>query len=122
MQPLNVVLLQSDPGTVESLVASLYKSFRSVRQAPCLGDLRSYLTEYPEGIVIMDMEIASTFDVQHLSHDFPEARIICNHRLADEEMWTATLSAGAADCCTSYDTSGILRAALQDEAATRMAA
>jgi DNA-binding NarL/FixJ family response regulator len=122
MQPLNVVLLQSDPGTVESLVASLYKSFRSVRQAPCLSDLRSYLTEYPEGIVIMDMEIASTFDVQHLSHDFPEARIICNHRLADEEMWTATLSAGAADCCTSYDTSGILRAALQDEAATRMAA
>ena len=122
MQPLNVVLLQSDPGTVEALVASLYKSFRSVRQAPCLSDLRNYLAEQPAEIVIMDMEIASTFDVEHLSHDFPQARIICNHRLADEEMWTATLSAGATDCCPSYDTRGILRAALQSQAAARMAA
>ncbi len=122
MQPLPVVLLQSDPRTVESLVASLYKSFRSVRETPSVSELRSYLQEHPKGIVIMDMEIASTFDVEHLSHDFPEARIICNHRLADEEIWTATLSAGAADCCTSQDTCGILRAALRDEAAARMAA
>jgi DNA-binding NarL/FixJ family response regulator len=122
MQPLNVVLLQSDPGMVESLVASLNKSFRSVRQAPSLSDVRNSLIENPREIVIMDMEIASTFDVEHLSHDFPEARIICNHRLADEELWTATLGAGAADCCPSYDVRGILNSALQNEAAARMAA
>ncbi len=121
MQPLNVVLLQSDPGTLKSLVASLHKSFRSIRQAPSLRDLRSCLAERPKGIVILDMEIASMFDVQDLSRNFPEVRIICNHRLADEEMWTATLGAGAADCCPSDDTRGILRAALQDQAA-RMAA
>jgi DNA-binding NarL/FixJ family response regulator len=122
MQPLNVVLLQGDPGMVQSLLASLHKSFRTVRQAPCLSDLRSYLAEHPGGIAIMDMEIVTTFDVAHLSHDFPEARIVCNHRLADEEMWTAALSAGAVDFCTSQDTPGILRAALQDQAAARMAA
>jgi DNA-binding NarL/FixJ family response regulator len=122
MQPLNVVLLQSDPGAVKSLVASLDKSFRSVRQAPSLSDLRNYLAEHPGGIVILDMEIASVFDVRHLSHDFPNARIICNHRLADEEMWTAALNAGAADCCPSNDTPGILRTALQTQTASRMAA
>ena len=79
MQPLNVVLLQGDPGMVESLLASLHQSFRTVRQAPCLSELRSYLAEHPGGIAIMDMEIVTTFDVAHLSHDFPEARIVCNH-------------------------------------------
>ena len=35
---------------------------------------------------------------------------MCNHRLADEEMWTATLNAGAADCRPSQDARGIVRA------------
>ena len=60
-----VVLLQSDPGTVKILIASLYKSFHSVRRAPSMGDLRSYLDENPKGVVIMDMEVASMCDVQH---------------------------------------------------------
>lgn len=121
MPPLPVVLLQSDPGTVKILIASLYKSFHSVRRAPSMGDLRSYLDENPKGVVIMDMEVASMCDVQHLSQDFPEVRIICNHRLADEELWTATLGAGATDCCPSSDTQGILRAALQNQT-TKIAA
>lgn len=122
MLPSNVVLLQSEPGVTQSLVASLCKSFRSVRPAPSLNDLRRDLAKSSLEIVIVDMEIVSTFEVECLSHDFPGARIICNHRLADEQMWTAALSAGAADCCPSYDTQGILRAALQNEASARRAA
>ena len=122
MHALPVILFQSDPGTVESLIACLHKSFRSIRQSPSMNDLRNYLGENPEGIVILDMEIASTLDLQRLSHEFPGVWIICNHRLADEEMWTATLSAGAADCVPSYDTRGILQAALQHQAVARMAA
>ena len=76
MQPLNIVLLQGDPGMVESLLASLHKSFRTVRQAPCLSDLRSYLAEHPEGIAIMDMEIVTTFDVAHLSHDLDRKSVV----------------------------------------------
>jgi DNA-binding NarL/FixJ family response regulator len=121
MQPLHVVLLQSDSGTAKSLIASMQKSFRSIRQATSLYDVRNCLAKQPQGIVILDMEIASIFEVQELSHNFPEVRIICNHRLADERMWTAALGAGADDCCPSHDTRGILRAALQSQAA-RMAA
>jgi hypothetical protein len=122
MQPLHVLLLQSDSGTSDSLLASFCNIFELVRQAPCLEDLREYLVKNPKGIVVVDMEVASLFDVERLSHDFPEVRIICNHRLADEQMWTQTLNAGAADCCPSYDTRGILRAAMQEHSARPMAA
>ena len=122
MQPLHVFLLQSDPGTSQSLVACFGKTFRLVRQAPSLDDLRSCLATDDTGIVVVDMELVSMHDVERLSHDFPGVRIICNHRLADEEMWTASLNAAATDCCPSYDTRGILRAALQNHAANRAAA
>ena len=57
--------------------------------------------------------MASLSEVARLCHDFPAISIVCNHRLADEEMWAATLNAGAADCCPSHDTRDIVRAALR---------
>ena len=58
-----------------------------------------------------------------LKKEFQGIRVICNHRVADEEMWTRTLSAGADDCCPSSDMRGILFAAVRtNEAARHMAA
>jgi hypothetical protein len=68
------------------------------------------------------MEAASISDVEHLSREFPKARIICTHRLADDNMWTAALNAGAADICPPSDTRGIVRAALGDAEMKRSAA
>jgi len=62
--------------------------------------------------VILDLELSSLSDVEQLSREFPDVSIVCNHRIADEQMWTATLNAGATDCCPSSDTKGIARAAL----------
>ena len=45
--------------------------------------------------------------------------IVCTHRLADEEMWTAALNAGAADIYPSYDTRGILSAAVRNASMAR---
>jgi DNA-binding NarL/FixJ family response regulator len=111
MQPLNVVLLQSDPGTVQSLIAPLGSCFRSVREARSLGDVRDSVAQHNAKIVILDIEMTSLTDVEKLCHDFPEACIVCTHRLADEEMWTEVLSAGAADCCVSSDPRSIVEAA-----------
>ena len=111
-QPLHVVLLQSDLGVTESLIAPLRNFFLSVRAARSYCDLRADLAEHGTDVAILDLEMASLSDVAGLSHDFPGICIVCNHRLADEEMWTATLNAGAADCCPSHDTRGIVRAAL----------
>jgi DNA-binding NarL/FixJ family response regulator len=111
MQPLNVVLLQSDPGTVQSLIAPLGNCFRSVREARSFGDVRDSVAKHNAELVILDIELASLPDVARLCRDFPEVCIVCNHRLADEAMWTAVLSAGAADCCASSDPRSIVEAA-----------
>jgi DNA-binding NarL/FixJ family response regulator len=110
MQPLNVVLLQGDPGTARSLIAPLGSIFGSVREAKSFGDVRDSVAKENTDVVIVDMEMASLPDVESLSHDFPEVCIVCNHRLADDHLWTAALNAGAADCCSS-DPRGILEAA-----------
>ncbi len=114
MQPLNVVLLQSDSRVAQSLVSALAKTFSSVRQVQSLGELRSSIAKNRAGIAILDMEKASISDIEHLSREFPKACIVCTHRLADEDMWAAALNAGAADVCPPSDTRGILRTALRN--------
>jgi DNA-binding NarL/FixJ family response regulator len=119
MRPLNVVLLQSDPGVTQFLIAPLCNSFRSVREARSLCDLRTSVAKHGAGVAILDLEMASISDVEGLTQDFPGICIVCNHRLADEQMWTATLSAGAADCCPSNDTRSILTATLRHATVAR---
>jgi DNA-binding NtrC family response regulator len=122
MQPLNVVLLQSDSRIAQSLVSALANTFSSVRQVQSVGELRSSIAKHRAGIAILDMEAASLSDIEHLSREFPKACIVCTHRLADEDMWAAALNAGAADVCPPSDTRGILRTALRNAAAAQSAA
>jgi FixJ family two-component response regulator len=122
MQPLNVVLFQSDSRVAQSLVSALANTFSSVRQVQSLGELRTSIAKHRAGIAILDMEAASISDVEHLSREFPKACIVCTHRLADEEMWTAAVNAGAADVCPPSDTQGILRAAERNSSITQSAA
>jgi DNA-binding NtrC family response regulator len=122
MQPLNVVLLQSDSRIAQSLVSALANTFSSVRQVQSLGELRSSIAKHRVGIAILDMETASISDVEHLSREFPNACIVCTHRLADEDMWTAAVNAGAADVCPPTDTLGIVRTALRNASITNSAA
>ena len=118
----SVVLLQNDSTVAQSLLASLCGSFHSVRVVRSVDELRTSIPKHRCEIVVLDMEVASISDVERLSHEFPQAWIVCTHRLADEEMWTAALNAGAADICPSTDTQGILSAALRKAPVTRSAA
>jgi hypothetical protein len=122
MPAVDVTLLQSEAGTTQSLVVPLHKACRAVRQAKSFGDLRISLAEYPTEIVILDLEAASFPELKSLLRDFPGVSVVCNHRLADEEMWAVALNAGAVDCCASSDIQGILRATLQRPTRTRIAA
>ena len=122
MQPLNVVLLQSDSRVAQSLVSALINIFSSVRQVQSLGELRTSIAKHRAGVAILDMEAATISDVEHLSREFPKACIVCTHRLADEDMWAAALNAGAADICPPSDTPGILRAALRNASMKQSAA
>src|SRR5579864_3820015 len=122
MQPLNVVLLQSDSRVAQSLASALANTFSSVRRVQSLVELRSSIAKHRAGIAILDMETASMSDVEHLSREFPKACIVCTHRLADEDMWTAAVNAGAADVCPPSDTGCIVRTALRNFSMTQSAA
>ena len=122
MQSLNVVLFQSDPGITQSLAANLGSQFHSVYVARPQEDLRAAIARHRPKVVILDVELSSLADVNELHNEFPGVAIVCTHRLADEEMWTAALAAGADDIYPSSDTSGILRSAVRNAALARSAA
>jgi len=106
----SIVLFHADPSLAHFLTASLRNSFGTIRSVRSLEDLRSTVATSRAGIVILDMEVATLAEVEHLSNDFPGLQIVCTHRLADEEMWTAALNAGAADVCSSASPMTILAA------------
>jgi len=112
MPSLHVVLLQSDSQVAQSLVSSLSNRFDSIHLTRSLGELRSSIARHRARIAIVDLEKASISDVKVLSADFPGACIVCTHRCADEEMWTAALNAGAADVCSTSDMRAIVQAAM----------
>ncbi|HXZ32287.1 MAG TPA: hypothetical protein VEH30_08395 [Terriglobales bacterium] len=122
MQAQDLVLLQCDSGVAKSLVAALTSSFRSIHHVSSLDELRTSIAKHRASIAILDIEKTSFVDVERLSHDFPTACIVCTHRCADEEMWTAALNAGAADLLPSSDTRGIVQAALKTGAAAHSTA
>jgi len=111
MQPTNIVLLQSDATVAQLLAVSLSDSFHGVHVARSVDELRHTAAKHRPYAIILDLESATLADVEALKQEFQGIRIICNHRVADEEMWTKTLTAGADDCCPSSDMRGILLAA-----------
>jgi DNA-binding NarL/FixJ family response regulator len=118
----SVVLLQSNPEIAQSLAATLLSSFRSVHAVRSLEELRASILKHRARVVILDMEMAPLPEVERLSHEFPGISLVCTHRLADEEMWTAALGAGASDICPTNDTHSILNAALHNVRPTRSVA
>jgi DNA-binding NarL/FixJ family response regulator len=87
-----------------------------------MGELRTSILKHRARVAILDMELASLPELEQLSHEFPGLSVVCTHRLADEEMWTAALSAGASDICPTYDTHSILRAAVRNARRAQFAA
>jgi len=113
MRPLTVALLQGDPSTVRAICASLCHHFNAIYAAENMEQLRQKIARERVHLAIVDMEMAGLSEVERLRRDFAGLCVICTHRLADDEMWTAALNAGAADMCASVDTRGILSAALR---------
>lgn len=122
MHPLSVVIVQSDPQLAALLADSLRQHFRTVHTITTLAELRAAVLKHRAMVVVLDVELTSLAEVQQLRRDFKNLCIVCTHRLADEDMWSEVLSAGATDICCSSDISGILAATLRHTPATLTAA
>ena len=114
MQQTHVLLLQSDPHVAQTLASSLTSTFHGVHVAESVEDLRHAAAKHHPFAIIVDLETASLGDVELLKQEFRQTRIVCNHRVADEEMWNQSLNVGADDCCPTSDMRGILSAAVPD--------
>jgi DNA-binding NarL/FixJ family response regulator len=117
MAQTNVVLFQSDANVAQVLAALLSNSFHRVQVVRSLDELRHSAAKHRPYAIILDLETTTLDQLESLKQEFQGVRIICNHRVADEEMWAKTLTAGADDFCRSSDTRGIVMAAIPKAAA-----
>jgi DNA-binding NtrC family response regulator len=122
MKSLSVALLQKDSRIARLLSGQLHHHFHAIHVVRSVAELRELIPRFRPEVVVLDMETATLIEVQQLHREFASLCIVCTHRIADEEMWTAAMDAGATDICAATDTRGILTAAVRSTALTRSAA
>jgi DNA-binding NarL/FixJ family response regulator len=122
MEHLSLALLQKDACAARCLSRQLCSHFNSIHVARTAEELRDVIIRFRTDVVVVDIESASLAEVQKLHREFANVCIVCTHRLADEQMWTAALEAGADDICLAVDTRGIVVAATRNLAMSHSAA
>jgi hypothetical protein len=105
----HVVVSSADPAIAARIAASLSPHFPGVAVSHSLLETQAAIARHRATGVVVDLETLNFDDVQELCREFPRTNVVCTHRLADEHMWTAALTAGAVDCCYDADVASILR-------------
>ncbi len=121
MLSLNVVLAQQDPSAVTTLVNNLRGQCRAVTLAG-KAQLREAILKARANVAVLDLEMFSIPEVRQICREFSDVSVVCTHRLADDELWTRVMDAGASDCCLPNDVNGILFAVRRYAASARGAA
>jgi DNA-binding NtrC family response regulator len=111
MQALSIVVFQSDLHQSQALAGTLSLHYHSVHVAGSANELRTAIARHRAEVAVVDVEASCLAEVTRLHREFPGLSIVCTHRVADEEMWTAALNAGASDMCPACDTQGIVQSA-----------
>jgi chemotaxis response regulator CheB len=114
----SVVVFEKDPAVADSLVGGLGPHFL-VHLARSGEEFRNNVEQANPQAVVLNIETWQLADVERLHREFPELPIVCTHRIPDEEMWMAALSAGAADVCPSGDVHNITASVLRSTALSR---
>lgn len=111
MHALTIIVFQRDPRLAQSLASTLSLHYHAVHVATSVEELRVDIARHRADVAVLDIEASCLAEVERLHHEFPGVSIVCTHRVADEEMWAAALTAGASDMCPSCDTQGIATSA-----------
>jgi hypothetical protein len=121
MLSLNVVLAQHDPTAATTLINNLRGQCRAVTISE-KTQLRHAILKARANVAVIDLELFTLPEVQEICKEFSNVSVVCTHRLADEQLWTNVMNAGAADCCLPSDVNGILFAVRRFAASARGAA
>lgn len=115
MHAANVVLYQKDAGAARALINQLSQHLHAVHLARNCDEIRSNIVRHRADILILDLENTCLKELEILHHEFPALSIVCTHRLADDELWTAALTQGAADVCEPRNTEDVMRAITREQ-------
>ena len=110
MQKFPVFIAQADPKLGSEFAAKLQTHFRDIHVLKGLPELRGTLAQQKPYALIVDLELIGVEELREICRSCPETVVVSTHRVADEEMWMASLAAGAADCCGATDFVSLLRA------------
>lgn len=110
MRPINVVLAHHDAAAAGHLAGSLVKQFRNLALAKSATEIAQEVARLRAPFAVVDLELVSFPKLKRLCAEFPATAFVCIHRLADNNMWSEALAAGAVDCCHANDLQGILLA------------
>jgi DNA-binding response OmpR family regulator len=105
-----VVIAQRDPAIATQLANDLHAHFARVAVAQDTKELRILLMRHEARLAVLDLEMVSVQDIQNLCALFGDLVIVCTHRSPDEQMWMASLDAGAVEFCHPLDLRTILQA------------
>ena len=111
MQALTIVVFQREPRLAQALASTLSHHYHAVYVATSTDELRVDIPRHRADVAVVDMEASCLDEVSRLHREYPNVAIVCTHRIADEEMWTAALNAGASDMCPACDTEQIATSA-----------
>ena len=117
---LNLIVAQHNPQSAEILAVNLQHHFEGVSLAHDLKELRQSIVKNRVDVAVIDLEMVSMSEIDTLLREFGDLEIVCTHRLADEQLWSAALGVGAADCCHPSDVRGIVLAANRPRLVARM--
>jgi len=104
----SIVVLEKDPKVAQYLAWGLRPHFHSVDVMESHDELRERVSASQPEALVLDIENWRLTDVETLHRDFPKLPIVCTHRIPDEQMWMATLEAGASDVCPDDDVDTVL--------------
>jgi len=110
MNSMNVIVSSANAAAATKLAASLAPHLSGISIGTSFEETRAAIARNRAGGAVVDLETCDLGQVQQLCREFPGTNIVCTHRLADEQMWVAALSAGAVDCCYDGDVASILKA------------
>jgi DNA-binding response OmpR family regulator len=113
MQNLSVVIAQKEASASQLLSHALMARVRHVVVVNSRAELNNAILKNRAQAAIVDLELMSRAQLRQLCKEFGNVAVVATHRLPDEEMWMASLEAGAVDCCHYKDVEALLRAITQ---------
>jgi len=112
MQTPHAIIALGDRDLAHTLRGSLQQHFQFIVVAASFDEARAAIPRYRPLVLIVDVELAPLSEIERLRREYSGMNVVCTHRLADDDLWTDAVNAGASDVCRSSDLAGIVRAAL----------